>query len=286
MKKTHDASRLLISILTLLFVSSALAETPNTTGTKIHKTWRDPVTGLEFVYISQGAFSMGSPLNESGRFEDEQPHRVTLTKGFYIQTTEVTQGQWKAVMGGNPSYFKYCGDDCPVNQVSWNDVQSFIQKLNQREGVVKYRLPTEAEWEYAARANSYTARYWGSDPDDACRYANVHDQTSRRLNEYDWIHHDCDDGYTKTAPVGSLLPNAFGLYDMLGNVWEWCNDWYGKYPSGSVTDPAGPPSSNLGRVSRSGSWYLQPRRIRSAYRSYNSPGFRHHSLGFRLVRVP
>jgi formylglycine-generating enzyme required for sulfatase activity len=117
--------------------------------------------GMKFVYINPGSFMMGSPLKESGRDDDERQHRVTLTEGFYLQTTEVTQGQWQRVMGNDPSKFENCGSDCPVEQVSWNDVQMFIQKLNRMEKTVKYRLPNEAEWEYAARAGTNTAFSWG-----------------------------------------------------------------------------------------------------------------------------
>ena len=231
--------------------------------------------GMKFVYIEPGTFTMGSPSNEPGRDSDETQHRVTLTRGYYLQTTEVTQGQWKAVMGSNPSHFKNCGDDCPVEQVSWNDTQDFIRKLNQKEGGNKYRLPTEAEWEYAARAGTQSRFSWGDDADCAkANYGNV-----ALLGECKGKNPGA------TAQVGSYPPNARGLYDMHGNVWEWCQDWKGVYPAGSVTDPTGP-SSGSGRVYRGGSWLDYARYCRSAGRNSFDPGIRFTGLGLRLLRTP
>jgi len=222
-------------------------------------------TGMNFAYIRPGSFMMGSPVNESGRYDDEKQHRVTLTKGFYIQVTEVTQGQWKAIMGNNPSYFSDCGDNCPVEKVSWNDAQTFISKLNRKEGGSRYRLPTEAEWEYAARAGSTTRFCFGKN-----KYG---------LPEYAW--YDSRSG-RKTHPVAQKQSNAWGLYDMHGNVWEWCQDWSGDYPSDSVTDPTGPSSGSL-RVSRGGSWHHRRRHCRSASRGGSRPAYRGNILGFRLA---
>jgi formylglycine-generating enzyme required for sulfatase activity len=218
--------------------------------------------GMKFVYIKPGSFMMGSPSSEPGRDDDETLHQVTLTKGFYLQTTEVTQGQWKRVLGSNPSNFKNCGDDCPVEKVSWSDIQEFIAELNRMEGGYKYRLPTEAEWEYAARAGT-KGPYAGG------------------LDAMAW-YKDTSGG--KTHAVGMKRPNAWGLYDMHGNVWEWCQDRFGGYPSGSVTDPKGA-SSGAGRVVRGGSWYDDARRCRSAYRGRDEPGDRYDLLGFRLARA-
>lgn len=220
--------------------------------------------GMEFIYIKPGTFMMGSPSHEKGRYNNEKQHQVTLTRGFYMQTTEVTQGQWKAVMGSNPSRFK--GDDLPVEQISWNDVQEFIRRLNQREGGDKYRLPTEAEWEYACRAGRTTRFSFGDD--------------ESRLGEYAW--YDGNSG-SRTHPVAQKKPNAWGLYDMHGNVWEWCQDRYGDYPSGSVTDPEGPSSGSY-RVIRGGSWVNEPRFVRSANRGRSYPDYRNYNLGFRLLR--
>ncbi len=228
----------------------------------------DRMAGVEFkfAYIPPGTFMMGSPSSEPKRDSDETQHRVTLTKGFYMQTTEITQGQWKAVMGGNPSHFKSCGDHCPVESVFWNDCQEFIRKLNQLAGTNRYRLPTEAEWEYAARAGS-SAR-WSFGDNEA------------QLKEYAWY---SENSGGKTQSVARKKPNAWGLYDMHGNVWEWCQDWYGKYPSGSVTDPTGPSSGSY-RVLRGGSWDSSAGYCRSAYRFHYTPGGRYSLLGARLLR--
>ena len=217
---------------------------------------------------------MGSPSNEPERVDNERQHRVTISKPFYLQTTEVTQGQWREVMGNNPSYFKNCGDDCPVEQVSWNDVREFIRKLNQREGANKYRLPTEAEWEYACRAGTDTPFYFGD-----CLST---DQANYNGN---YPMPGCAKGeYRKTpVPVGSFSPNAWGLYDMHGNVWEWCQDWYGNYPSGHVTDQTGP-SSGSARVGRGGSFSSRAGYCRSANRGILPPGRGGLLLGFRLAR--
>jgi formylglycine-generating enzyme required for sulfatase activity len=228
--------------------------------------------GMAFVYIAPGSFMMGSPSDEPGRGNDETQRRVTLTKGFYMQTTEVTQGQWKAVMGNNPSYFKNCGDDCPVENVSWNDVQQFIRKLNQREGSGTYKLPTEAEWEYTARAGSSSAFANGGISELQCGF-------DSNLDAMGWY---CGNSDKRTHPAARKQPNTWGLYDMHGNVYEWCQDWYGNYPSGSVTDPTGP-SSGSDRVFRGGSWSYGARNCRSADRYSYTPGYGYNNLGFRIL---
>jgi formylglycine-generating enzyme required for sulfatase activity len=217
--------------------------------------------GIKFVYIQPGTFMMGSPSNEPKRDSDERQHEVTFTKGFYMGTTEVTQGQWKEVMGNDPSYFKNRGPDCPVEGVSWNDAQEFIKRLNKKEGTSKYRLPTEAEWEYACRAGSTTAFANGSITVTDCG----HDPN---LNEMGWY---CGNSDNKTHHVAKKKPNALGLYDMHGNVCEWCQDWFGDYSSGHVTDPNGP-SLGSNRMFRGGSWYNDASYCRSAFRSNYSPG--------------
>jgi formylglycine-generating enzyme required for sulfatase activity len=198
--------------------------------------------------------------------DDEKPmHTVRISRPFYLGKYEVTQGQWEAIMGKNPS--RFTGDpNRPVEQVSWEDVQEFLQRLNAREGGARYRLPTEAEWEYAVRAGSTTAYSFG-------------DSTSQ-LGQYAW--HDGNAGGA-THPVGRLQPNAWGLHDMHGNVWEWVQDWKGTYPSGTVTDPTGPQSGSY-RVSRGGSWNYAARYCRSANRDDFAPAYRHFYLGFRLLR--
>lgn len=230
--------------------------------------------GMELVLIPAGSFMMGSPSDEPGRFDNETQHRVTISRPYYLQTTAVTQGQWKAKMGNNPSYFQNCGFYCPVEMVSWNDAQEFIGKLNQRERTSKYRLPTEAEWEYAARAGTTPPFYTGNCiSTDQANY-NGNCPFSR-----------CPQGEFRktTVRVKSFYPNAFGLYDMHGNIYEWCQDWYGDYPSGSVTDPTGP-SSGRDRVLRGGSWSDDDRLVRAAFRHYYTPGFRYLTRGFRVAR--
>ena len=213
----------------------------------------------KFLHIKPGSFTMGS---NSGDDDEKPAHKVTLTKGFYMQTTEVTQKQWRLVMGNNPSSFK--GDNLPVEQVSWNDIKKFIEKLNSREGTNKYRLPTEAEWEYSCRAGSTS------------KYAN-----NNNLDSVGWYNGNSG---RKTHEVGQKKANAWGLYDMFGNVWEWCEDWKGDYPSKSVTDPVGP-SSGSHRVDRGGSWYSEVGFCRSAIRGYYPPESRYRHLGFRLCRT-
>jgi len=241
------------------------------------KTYK-PITNslkMKFVYIPPGKFMMGSPESEEGRDNDEKQHQVTLSKGFYMGTTEVIQAQWKAVMRNNPSSFKNCGGNCPVERVSWNDVQEFIKKLNQMEKTDKYRLPTEAEWEYAARAGSQTAFANGGIKAIECGQ-------DPNLAKMGWY---CGNSGEKTHPVGEKSPNAWGLYDLHGNVWEWCQDWKGDYPSGPVTDPNGS-SAGSNRVVRSGSWVSNAGSCRSAYRFYGKPGNRDYRVGFRLLRMP
>ena len=218
---------------------------------------------FEFILIQPGSFIMGSPEDENYRWDDETQHKVTITKPFYMQSTSVTQEQWQSVMESNPSYFK--GENLPVEQISWNDVQEFIQRLNQRdEGV--YRLPTEAEWEYCCRAGSQSAFYFGDN--------------EAELDDYAWYEKNSNG---QTHPVGQKKPNAWGLYDMHGNVYEWCQNWYDDYPSKVVCDPQGPPKG-VYRVYRGGGWYLEARYARSAFRNGYSPDFRYSALGFRLVK--
>ena len=174
-------------------------------------------------------------------------------------------------MGNNPSYFSNCGDDCPVECVSGNDVQKFITKLN-KKGEGNYRLPTEAEWEYAAKAGSTTAFADGGISALGCG-------RDTNLDRMGWY---CGNSKGKTHPVARKQPNAWGLHDMHGNVEEWCNDWRGAYPSSAVTDPAGPSSGSL-RVLRGGCWYYDARYCRSAGRLYDKPDYRYYSFGFRLV---
>jgi formylglycine-generating enzyme required for sulfatase activity len=236
-------------------------------------------TGMKFILIPPGSFMMGSGISakETGShyglstqyYEGEHPqHRVTISRSFYFQTTEVTQGQWQKVMGNNPSHFKYYGENCPVESVSWHDTQEFIKRLKEIEGTDKYRLPTEAEWEYACRAGSSTRFCFGDD--------------DQMLEEYAWYYNNSGG---RTHPVSQKKPNAWGLYDMHGNVWEWCQDWYGPYPKGHVTDPKGP-SSGKALVSRGGSWCYGVGHIRSAIRIKLNPNIHNTfgTFGFRVAR--
>ncbi len=221
--------------------------------------------GMEFVYISPGTFLMGSPEGEPGRRRNETQHEVKLTTGFYLQTTPVTQGVWEQVMGDNPAHFMDGGADCPVECVSWHDVQAFIETLNHMERAPRYRLPTEAEWEYACRAGSKSAYCYGDDP--------------AVLSDYAWFDANAR---KRTHTVAGRRPNAWGLHDMHGNVWEWCADWHGPYPSEPVIGPTGP-RDGVSRVVRGGSWNQGPFRLRCADRSRDAPRSRFRYIGFRLA---
>ncbi len=229
--------------------------------------------GMTFNLIPAGTFMMGSPADEPERDSDETQHQVTLTTSYYMQTTEITQGQWNAVMGNNNAYSPNCGDDCPVEQVSWYDVQDFITELNNL-GQGTYRLPTEAEWEYAARAGTMTPFNTGN-----CL------STDQANYDGNYPYTDCPSGVYRgnTLPVGSFAPNDWGLYDMHGNVWEWVQDWYGSYPGGAVTDPTGP-STSSNRVMRGGNWMNKAEHCRSAFRRIVNPDNQlDYYRGFRLV---
>jgi formylglycine-generating enzyme required for sulfatase activity len=214
--------------------------------------------GLPMVQIAPGEFTMGDR-------DDGPPHSVTISRPFFLGATNVTQAQWTAVMGYNPSSFK--GDTLPVESVSWDDAISYCKKLTERERAAgrlppgwEFTLPTEAQWEYACRAG--TTGDFAGDLDAMAWYAKNSGGTPH--------------------PVGTKQPNAWGLYDMHGNVAEWCADWYDSYPSGSITDPAGPASGAL-RVNRGGSWLVTEEFCRSAARWRNPHQFRDHFLGFRLA---
>ena len=229
--------------------------------------------GMAFVLIPAGVFVMGSPEYEPGRYDDEIQHEVTITQSFYLQVTPVTQGQWWAVMGTNPSSFQDHGEDCPVEQVSWYESQEFIQRLNDR-GEGTYRLPTEAEWEYAARAGSTIAFANGEITSLFCGH-------DANLDDVGWY---CGNSGWDTHPVGLRTPNAWGLYDMHGNLYEWCQDWYGSYPSSPLTDPAGP-AFGPGKVMRGGSWFSSAKTCRLATRLHMSPNSKTAFIGFRVVTL-
>jgi len=241
----------------------------------LEKTFSNSL-GMTFNLIPAGTFTMGSPVNEPGRFLNETQHEVILTKDYYMQTTETTQGQWFTLTGNNPSYFSHSHkENCPVEQVSWDDIQTFIATLNQRrEGT--YALPTEAQWEYAARAGSTTAFTNGQITNPEKGYDPI-------LDAMGWYNENSE---KTTHPVAQKEPNALGLFDMHGNVWEWCADFYGTYPTGSVVDPEGP-SSGSSRVVRGGSWRnCEARYCRSAMRRRYTPSLMYYNVGFRLVLFP
>jgi len=240
------------------------------------KFWNS--VGMEFVLIPAGTFLMGSPADEPFRNPDEVQHQVTITKPFYLQRTEVTRQQWGALMGGKP-FGSRDGDDLPVVKVSWHSSMRFIEKLN-AVGEGTYRLPTEAEWEYACRAGSQEAFTWGKNISCGQAMYGNNSLKSKECLEYAKKRGLPMDG---PAPVKSYPPNAWGLYDMHGNVWEWCSDWYGDYPQHAVSDPAGPDSGKL-RVRRGGSWFKGSWLCRSANRNFSHFASRYRTLGFRVVR--
>jgi len=250
-----------------------------------------PAGLVKMVEIPAGKFLMGSPSNEPGRDSNEgRQHWVTISRPFFMGATEVTQGQWLTVMGSNPSGFSGCGENCPVEKVSWHDAVNFCNRLSDREGLRRcysgvgenltwnrgctgYRLPTEAEWEYAARAGTKTAFANGGISELRCRH-------DANLDLMGWY---CGNAGKETHPVAKKQPNSWGLYDMHGNVWEWVWDWFQKsYPLADVTDPTGPSGGSV-RVIRGGSWSLA-RFCRSADRGIRPAGDRFNYLGFRLVR--
>jgi formylglycine-generating enzyme required for sulfatase activity len=244
------------------------------------RSFTDPTTGMEFVYVPGGCFQMGNPVLEkassgggffwylqmggnSGQLEkDEKPDHEVCVDGFYMGKYEVTQKEYKQIIGKNPSIFH--GDRNPVEQVSWHDAQAFIGRLAHLSGR-DYRLPTEAEWEYAARSGGKSEKYAGGDDIDAFAW-------------YDEIQ------AKGTRPVGGKRPNGLGLYDMSGNVWEWCNDWYAKeyYSVSPKRNPSGP-SSGENRVFRGGAWNSFPYLTRTMKRRALAPNTRNFSIGFRLV---
>ena len=231
--------------------------------------------GMKLVLIPKGTFQMGSPIEEDGAGDDKAQHQVTISKDYYLGVYEVTQALYEKVMGSNPSYFQkrviHKGDSSmyPVEYVSWEHAVEFCKKLSdlpeEKKAGRVYRLPTDAEWEYACRAGSKSAYSFG--------------ESSKSLGDYAWFDGNSNN---QTHPVGEKKANAWGLYDMHGNVWEWCSDWYGDYPKGAVSDSTGPKEGSY-RVYRGGSWRNDAANCQSAYRISSAPTFRHRSVGFRLA---
>ena len=221
---------------------------------------------MKMLYVEGGTFTMGATSEQGSDAEsDENPAHSVQLDSYYISATEVTQAQWQAVMGTNPSYFK--GSNRPVENVSWHDAQAFCRELSNITGKT-YLLPTEAQWEYAARGGNKSRqnKYSGSYAIDAVAWYT-------------------DNSGGATHDVGAKRPNELGIYDMSGNVWEWCSDWYGSYPSSSQINPTGP-SSGSGRVLRGGSWYGNAGSCRVSDRSVSYPSSRFYNYGFRVVLVP
>ena len=215
---------------------------------------------MEMIWYEPGSFSMGSPITEAGRFEDETPHTVTISSGFWLGKYEVTQRQWESVMLSNHSRFK--GPDRPVETVSWHDCETFIRRVNASLKGMVARMPTEAEWEYACRAGS-TAPLSGSG----------------RIGDMAW--YDINSG-SQTHEVGKNKPNAWGFYDMHGNVLEWCSDWFSVPEAGKVVDPRGPSYGSF-KILRGGCWFFYELDCRSAYRLKREPSLRNCIFGFRLA---
>jgi len=249
------------------------------------------LTPTNMVWIPPGTFVMGSPTNEALRESsgfDEAQHVVTIRQGFWMGKYLVTQGDYRAVVGNNPSYF--AGDlNRPVEQVTWNDATNYCALRTVRERVAglipanyAYRLPTESEWEYACRAGTTTAFYLGNGLHSGQANFNAEWEYDAATGQ---IHNPSGIYLATTTPVGSYATNGWGLCDMIGNVWEWCQDWYGTYPPGSVTDPQGAVSGSH-RVMRGGSYFLYAQYCRSAQRNRYNPTYSGVTIGFRTVLAP
>ena len=227
----------------------------------------DPTTGMEFVQVKGGCFEMGSSMPDGIRDIDNKPVHTACVDDFLLGKYEVTQGQWELVMGNNPSHFKECGPKCPVESVSWHDVQDFIKKLNARSNR-NYRLPTEAEWEYAARSGGKNEIWAGTNEES-------------KLTDYAWFLTNSENMPHK---VGKMDPNGLGLYDMSGNVWEWCQDWFSAtyYKESPKDNPAGAQSGDA-KVTRGGCFANESISVRAINRNDNVPDARDQELGFRLL---
>jgi formylglycine-generating enzyme required for sulfatase activity len=306
LRKVNPESPKLLAFEDQIEAPQVVTPPPTVAGKVFRDRLQDGSLGPEMVWIAGGSFKMG---------DNEKPvHRVSV-KGFAMGRYEVTvsefrqfvnatgykteaekgegcyvdkngKGSWGYVKDANwrNPYFSQ-NDNHPVVCISWDDATVYAEWLSQQTGQ-KYRLPTEAEWEYAARAGTKTARYWGNEPDEACGYANVADKTAKQKYSI-WTIHNCTDGYVYTAPVGHFQPNAFGLFDMLGNVWEWtCSEYESKYSGKEKRCIKSKKRAKNSRLSlRGGDWFGMPRNVRSAIRLWWAPSVRYAFVGLRLVRL-
>lgn len=258
MKRIIKNSRFIVAILITGNVCGQNTASVSYSSSKRHRA--EP----EMVFVQGGTFYMGCTIEQNGDcYNSECPQHQVTVNSFYISKYEITQVQWEAIIGNNPSHFAK-GDNYPVENVSWEDIQEFISILNAATGK-NYRLPTEAEWEYAARGGDKTHRY---------KYSGSHN-----LSEVAWYG---DNSKNTTHPVGIKMPNELGIYDMNGNVWEWCSDWYGDYSASKQQNPRGVYSGTY-RVLRGGSFLTNARMCRVAHRDHGNPEEHYLSMGFRLV---
>lgn len=318
MKKVYSLMTLLIL---LVFVAGAAGSTAPPASQKTTapaakkegkgeapKEMKDAATGMEFIFVKGGCYQMGDTSGD-GYFSEKPVHEVCLDD-FYMGKYDVTVGQFRKFVdetgyrteaeksdgclgrAGNKweqsSSFNWKNvgfeqdENHPVVCVTWDDAKAYTEWLGRKSGK-KYRLPTEAEWEYAARAGTKGRNYWGDKPADACKYANVGDLSLKRQFSNAMVH-ECDDGYVFTSPVGKFQPNGYGLYDMMGNVWQWVADWYGPryYSQSPRNNPAGP-SNGQYRVLRGGSWNYGSQSVRASYRGRNERKIRNSDIGFRVA---
>jgi formylglycine-generating enzyme required for sulfatase activity len=290
-------------------VPAVVPTMPATDARQPGKTFKDCDDCPEMVVVPAGSFQMGSPSSEAERYPGEDPvHKVTIARDFALGKTHVTRGQFAQFVnatghdaGGkcytfeNGKYAEHSErswrgpgfaqkDDHPAVCLNWSDAKAYVEWLSRKTGK-NYRLPSEAEWEYAARAGTTTVRFWGDSPDQACSHANVMDSTGKeKVPGVTWEGHNCSDGYAYTSPAASFKPNAFGLYDMIGNTWEWTEDCWNENYNGAPSDgSAWTRGECLKRVLRGGSWYFTPRYARSATRYRFLSTFRNYIYGFRIA---
>jgi formylglycine-generating enzyme required for sulfatase activity len=280
----------ILSVGCVMFAANIVWAAPADTPTFVGPGSRDCADCPELVVVPAGAFQMGSPAGEEGRNPDEGPlHTVTFAKPFAIGKYEVTFDEWDACVAAKAC--KTVADDGwgrgrrPVIDVNFEMATGYARWLTQKTGK-QYRVPSEAEWEYAARGGSATRWFWGEDSTRACEFGNVGDESVKQEHP-EWPRHDCNDGYAKTVPVGSFKPNGFGVHDTVGNVWEWVQDCYNpSYENAPADGRAWLTGDCVKRVDRGGGWYNKPESVRSALRyAGDDPTRRNNTLGFRVVRT-